>query len=420
MKKFSTRFMAFAVAFMMIFTMTNLSGITVEAAKSNVTVTYSGKKVKKPSVTSIKASIDGNKASKKATIYLSGKKKVKVNMAVSIKVKGKSTQKLKNANKVTYTSSDKSVASVSTKGVITAKKAGTVTIKVTSKANKKKSYKIKVTVVEGVTSMKLKTSEKLTLYNGSSKSFTPVISVRERSKVKKTIVASSSNKKVATVNVSIRGVVTINAVGAGTAEVKVGPKHGSGKAKTIKVTVLPVYKYTRVDFTNPNSNSITMKGSVKVVASANNTLVEDVKEVLKAIGGTYTIKVGTKTLNVVNGVADKELDSLLTSKSQADITITSSKKISEFIAMAGNVKSLSKDINVSVMIGIYNDSATVRLDTVIKKDGTMDITVLGKTYRAFVAKGNVYLVGNHAADGQILVSLMGNEIVKGFTPVEFY
>lgn len=64
----------------------------------------------------------------------------------TLKVKVKVTPNKKKYQKVTFTSSNKKVATVSKKGIIKAKKAGTATIRVISKTNKKKKTSLKVVV----------------------------------------------------------------------------------------------------------------------------------------------------------------------------------------------------------------------------------------------------------------------------------
>ena len=70
----------------------------------------------------------------------------------TVDIKGKSTISVKsakpaNASKaVTYKSSNKKIATVSSKGVVTGKKAGKVNITVTSKKNKKVKKVVKITV----------------------------------------------------------------------------------------------------------------------------------------------------------------------------------------------------------------------------------------------------------------------------------
>ncbi len=62
------------------------------------------------------------------------------------KIKVKSVKPKKASKAVKYKSSNKKVATVSSKGTVTAKKAGKATITVTSKKNKKAKAKVKVTV----------------------------------------------------------------------------------------------------------------------------------------------------------------------------------------------------------------------------------------------------------------------------------
>lgn len=129
--------------------------------------------------------------------------------------------------KITWTSSKKSVATVSSKGVIKAKKKGTAVI--TAKYGKKK-LTCKVTVKQPVKSIKLnKTSA--TLKKG--KSLTLKATVFPNNANNKKVTWTSSNKKVATV--SSKGVV--KAVGNGTATITVKAKDGSGKKATCKITV---------------------------------------------------------------------------------------------------------------------------------------------------------------------------------------
>lgn len=124
--------------------------------KKIATVSSKGKvKIKATGTVKITAkTADGKKAivtlkAKKAVVKVT---KQKITGNKSMKVKGKQTLKVtvspvtaKN-QKVTWKSSNKKVATVNSKGVVTAKKKGTVTITATAKDGSKKTAKIKITV----------------------------------------------------------------------------------------------------------------------------------------------------------------------------------------------------------------------------------------------------------------------------------
>lgn len=164
--------------------------------------------------------------------------KIKLSKTSATLVVGKTLQlKLKGTSKkAVWTSSKKSVASVNSKGKITAKKAGTATI--TAKVGSKK-YKCKITV-KPLTLNKTKA----TLYPGQSVS----LKLDTKSKIK----WSSSNKKIA--SVSSKGKVSAKQTGKATITATVGKK----KYKcSITVTKAPGegITITTIDF-NPIGNEI--------------------------------------------------------------------------------------------------------------------------------------------------------------------
>jgi hypothetical protein len=111
---------------------------TVSPAPTQATDTSSsGASTVKKSVTKVVITKKGSsKAIKTATL----KKGKKLKLAAKVTVKGGASKK------VTWKSSKKKVATVSSKGVVTGKKKGTAKITATSKANKKKKCTIKVKV----------------------------------------------------------------------------------------------------------------------------------------------------------------------------------------------------------------------------------------------------------------------------------
>ena len=85
-------------------------------------------------------------ASKKPKkIYVTPTKKT-LTVGNKVKIKVKAVKPKKASKSVKYKSSNKKIATVSSKGVVTAKKAGKATITVTSKKNKKAKAKVKITV----------------------------------------------------------------------------------------------------------------------------------------------------------------------------------------------------------------------------------------------------------------------------------
>lgn len=149
----------------------------------------------------------------------------------SFQLKTKVTTTGKNVSKaVTYTSSKKSVATVSAKGKIKALKNGNATITVKSKANKKKKATLKVVVKAPVTKVTLNKKE-VTLTEGES--FTVKATVSPKTATVKKVAYTTSNKKVATV--SSKGV--IKAVKEGKATITVTSTDGNAKKATCKVTV---------------------------------------------------------------------------------------------------------------------------------------------------------------------------------------
>ena len=163
--------------------------------------------------------------------------------AVSLKVTGKSvgvgqSVKLKatatKGAKLTYKSSNKSVATVSSKGIVTGKKPGSVKITVTAKKSKYKTVKKTVTVkiVKGSQSI---TASNQSLVIGQSKNLGATAKTKLSYK--------SSNKKVVTVSKS----GSLKATGIGTAKITItAVGNGSYKKASRTITVTVTKKSTAV------------------------------------------------------------------------------------------------------------------------------------------------------------------------------
>lgn len=131
---------------------------------------------------------------------------------------------------IQWSSSDKRIATVSSKGVVKAVKVGTVYITAKAMDGSGKYARCKITVKQPVTSIKLSAAT-LTITEGSSKTLTATVA--PASATRKTLSWTSSNKKIATV--SAKGVV--KAIAPGTATITAKAADGSGKKATCKVTV---------------------------------------------------------------------------------------------------------------------------------------------------------------------------------------
>lgn len=186
-------------------------------------------------------------AAKKKTVKV---EKVTLNKSKATLIKGskmtlKATLNPKNTTqkKLKWSTSNKKVATVNAKGVVQGIKKGTATITVQVKGTSKKAT-CKVTVKNPIKVQKVTLSPKgASLYEGQSR--TLKANLKPANTTQKTLVWSTSNKKVATV--TSKGVV--RAVKKGTATITVTVK-GTSKKATCKITVKakPVVKVTSLAF----------------------------------------------------------------------------------------------------------------------------------------------------------------------------
>lgn len=175
-------------------------------------------------------------------------------------LKTKVTVKGNASKKVAYKTSNSKVATVSSKGKITARRKGKATITVYSTANKKKVCKIKVTVGTPVSKVTLnKTSA--TLIKGKTLKLKATVAPSKANV--KSVIWKTSNKKIATV--SKNGVVT--AKKAGTVKITAVAKDGSGKKRTCKIKVINPIKITSLKVTDDHTVQITISDAYALSAS---------------------------------------------------------------------------------------------------------------------------------------------------------
>lgn len=188
---------------------------------------------------------------------------VKLNENSTKKLAAKAVPNTASNTKLTFKSSDTSVAAVSSDGVITAKSKGSCIITATTTDGSGKSAKCMVTVVRPVTRVILN-AHTISWNVGKKAHFHPTVTPTTASNVN--VKYKSSNTKVA--KVDSNGLLT--AVGAGTCTITCTAADGSGKKDTCKVTVKqPVNKITLSGSGSVDEgSSITLKA---VVAPSNAT-----------------------------------------------------------------------------------------------------------------------------------------------------
>lgn len=228
------------------------AGVTANAAKVTV-----------KKVTSV------NKLTGKKTITLTKGKKATLKTTVTV-----TPNKSKN-KKVTYTSKNSKIASVTSKGVIKAKKVGSTKITVTTakknKKGKKLTAKVTVKVVAGKVTKVSVDKTAVTLTAGATDTVTATVKTKGK-KANKTLVWTSSDKNVATVD--NKGVIT--AVAAGSATITAKSTDGTNKKATVAVTV------------NAQTTTLALAKDKDVVATVEfsdvKKVLDDFNNIVKAAG----------------------------------------------------------------------------------------------------------------------------------------
>lgn len=165
-------------------------------------------------------------SAKKKTLYLGGsadQKKFKLSVK---KIKPASATK----QTITFSSSDTSVATVTKKGIVTAKKAGTAVITAKAQDGSGTTASCTVTVCQYVTKLTL-TAPGTKLEVGNAMQLRTAVTPSNATNTK--VSYTSSNTAVATVSDS----GSVRALKAGTVTITAKAKDGSGKTAKIKITV---------------------------------------------------------------------------------------------------------------------------------------------------------------------------------------
>lgn len=212
-------------------------GVVTAKKKGTTTITMINKKNSKVKV-SFKLSV---KAKKTAKITLA-KKNASINVGGTVKITVKKVINISSKD-VKFSSSNKKVATVSSKGVVKGKSAGTAKITVTSALNKKTKAAFQVTVAEkkkNVPVTSISTASEVTLQVGSGIKF--AYTILPANATNKEVTLSSNNLSVAKV-VEDAGGVGVLGISAGKAIITIKSVDGNAQKKvkvTVKKKIVPV------------------------------------------------------------------------------------------------------------------------------------------------------------------------------------
>lgn len=324
-------------------------------------------------------------------------KDVKKQLKVRVKVTGKSSKAVK------FKTSNRKVVSVSSTGMLTAKKAGKATITVISKADSKKKDTLKITVKQLATGVKASVKKPLGNYNGvyalqKGKKYNIDVKVSPKGVSSKKVSYKSSSKKVATV--SSKGQITAKKAGKTTITVKAL----DGSKKQAKFTVYVTEKIKkkvksvsakaekdtlRIDETTTIKATVSpSKATCKTVAFDSSN--DKVATVSATSGKVTAVAPGTATITV------KAIDG---SKKSTKVTITVKNDITG-IKFEKDAYScfVGKDVTVKALVNddAYDTTVKYSIDAASQKFATVDETtgvVKG------LAKGVVDVTAT-AADGK--------------------
>jgi uncharacterized protein YjdB len=259
---------------------------TVDAATGKVTAKAAG--------TAIITATTGNGKTATCTVTVKPQPSIKLNKtAATLYVKGKTVTLaptvVGDSQTVAWKSSNTAVATVDSKGVVTAKKAGTATITATANGV---SATCKVTVKAPTTKLN-KTAA--TIYTKGVTKVTLAATVVGDSK---TVAWKSSNTKIATV--SAKGVVT--AKKAGTATISATANGVTAKTKiTVKA---PTLKLAKSSATISKGKTVTIKPTATPKATISYTSSNKKVATVTSKGVVKGIKKGTAKITVkANGVS---------------------------------------------------------------------------------------------------------------------
>lgn len=215
---------------------------------------------------------------------------VKKQLGVRVTAKGDASKAVK------YKSSNKKVVSVSSTGMLTAKKKGKATITVISKANKKKKDKIKIIVKQAVRGVRASVKRSLASYNKvysiiKGKTYTIDVRVTPSNASNKKARYKSSNKSVA----SVTSAGKLKAKKAGLAKITVTAKDGSKKTTSFHVYVTDKIRKRVTSVKAVASNDTLLSGETTAITTTIDPLDATLKKVAYKSSNTRVATVDAVT-----------------------------------------------------------------------------------------------------------------------------
>lgn len=329
-------------------------------------------------------------ASKKVTkikfkkSYYTTRRGYKLNLSNQLKF----TPSKPNTKAVTWKSSNKKVATVSSKGIVTAKKVGTVRITVTSKSNKKVKRTVTVRVKEAKKASKVKfKSSRYYIQKGKNKSLSKELKFTPTVPRSKSVTWKTSKKSYATV--SSKGYVRTKKVG--TTTITATSKSNKKAKGTTKVYVR--YALPNLSFNHASSATVNEGNTYKLS--------------VKSLSSKYYVSY-TKYATSNSNVATVDKYGKITAKNAGKATITVTKKGFNTKTLRFTITVEKREINKA---GTYSG---LNGDIRIKGATTGKVVINNSNIKTlYLEEGDYEVVVNNTVIGDVKSVELGKRSTKG-------
>lgn len=321
---------------------------------------------------------------------------VKVQLNVRVTAKGGASKAVK------YKSSNKKVVSVSSTGMLTAKKKGTATITVISKANKKKKDKLKIIVKQTVRGVSASVLRPLASYNNvvslvRGRTYTIQTKISPSNASNKKVSYKSSKKSIA--SVTSKGKIT--AKRTGTTKITLTSRDGSRKTASFMV-----YVTNRI---MKRIKSLKASSDKKVLVAGETTFITATVEPSDATLQKMVYKSSDNNVAAVDAITGKVT---AVAPGNAKITVR---------AMDGSKKTATVKIQVAELYTAITPVKDVTADVTVSFDGDRNQAAMdaSRLILAATKAGDKKSVVVNGKEG-IIENKNGKEIYVGNVPLLEY